>query len=78
MLSKPYILSSLKILLTLYHKNDEYFFKLHMKPIFQDHYMKHFILFLSRPFSSPIVWLHSVVQLLCQVTHKDIYFKTIL
>ena len=51
-LSKHYIFSSLKTLLTtVYATNDnKYFFKLHTKPIFQNHYVKHFFSFFEDHF----------------------------
>ena len=47
------------------------------KPFFPNHYMKHFLL-LSRPFSSAIIWLSTVVHFLCQVIpiFQDHFIKT--
>ena len=76
--SKPYMLSSLKTLLTtVNHINDKkYFSKFHTKPPFQDNYMKHFISFFQDHFV--IIRLPTVAWVLCQVTHKSIHFKSIL
>ena len=47
------------------------------KPTCQNPYMKHTIFFHSRPFSR-IISVPFVVQVLCQVAHRNISFKTMI